>query len=138
INNNDEEAMKRIINYPLRGIGDSSVDKIILAANENDKSLWYVMEHLGEFNTGLNNGVQSKISDFVTMIKSFSVQLKNENAFDLGNRIAKSSGILAELYNDKSPEGISRHENISELLNGLKEFSENPNAAFIDIPDLTP
>ena len=125
INNNDEESLKRIINYPARGIGDTTVDRIIVAANDHNISLWKVIEHINDFEIGLNAGAKSKIDDFKIMIQSFSAELKTKNGFDLGQHIAVHSGILRDLYADKSPEGVSRHENIQELLNGLKEFSES-------------
>jgi DNA helicase-2/ATP-dependent DNA helicase PcrA len=125
INNNDEEALKRIINYPARGIGDTTIEKIIIAANDHNISLWKVVENINEFEIGLNAGAKNKVDDFATMIKSFSAMLKTQNAYDLGQHIAVHSGILRDLYADKSPEGVSRHENIQELLNGLKEFSES-------------
>ena len=131
INNNDEESLKRIINYPARGIGDTTIDKIIVAANDHNISLWTVIENINEFNIGLNAGAKTKVDEFATMIKSFSAMLLYQNAYDLGNHIAVHSGILRDLYADKSPEGVSRHENIQELLNGLKEFSESE----IDIKD---
>ncbi len=125
INPNDEESLKRVINYPARGIGDTTIQKIILASADHDVSPWTVIENLGDFNLGLNTGTQNKISDFVTMIQSFSVMVNAQNAYDLGMNIANSCGLLRELYTDKSPEGVSRYENVQELLNGLKEFSEN-------------
>ena len=124
INNNDEEALKRIINYPARGIGDTTLDKIIVAANDHNISLWKVIENINEFDIGLNAGAKTKVDEFASMIKSFSAQLKTQNAYDLGQHIAIHSGILKDLYADKSPEGVSRHENIQELLNGMKEFTE--------------
>ncbi len=124
INNNDEEALKRIINYPARGIGDTTLEKIIIAANDHDVSLWKVIDNINEFEIGLNAGAKNKVDEFTTMIKSFSAQLKTQNAYDIGQHIAIHSGILRDLYADKSPEGVSRHENIQELLNGLKEFTE--------------
>ena len=127
VNPNDEEALKRIINYPARGIGKTSMDKIGITAVNNDTSIWNVITHLNQFNTGINAGAQTKIGGFLEMMKSFNAQLKSKNAFDLGNEIASTSGILKDLYSDKTPEGISRYENIQELLNGLKEFTETDN-----------
>ncbi|MGQ0827458.1 MAG: ATP-dependent helicase [Bacteroidota bacterium] len=124
INNNDEESLKRIINYPTRGIGDTTMDKIIVAANDHNISLWKVIENINEFEIGLNTGAKTKIDEFASMIKSFSAMLNTHTAYDLGQHIAVHSGILRDLYADKSPEGVSRHENIQELLNGLKEFTE--------------
>ena len=125
INNNDEESLKRIINYPARGIGDTTVDRIIVAANDHNISLWKVIENINEFNIGLNSGANAKVDEFAAMIKSFSAMLYYQNAFDLANHIAVHCGILRDLYADKSPEGVSRHENIQELLNGIKEFSDS-------------
>ncbi|MFH1321464.1 MAG: UvrD-helicase domain-containing protein [Bacteroidota bacterium] len=126
INNNDEEALKRIINYPARGIGKRTLDRIIVTANETDNSLWYIIENLNQFNPGIGTNVHDKISEFVTMIKGFSTQIKTKNAYELGSHIASSSGILKDLYDNKTFEGLSRYENTQELLNGLKEFSEKP------------
>ena len=125
INNNDEEALKRVINYPARGIGDTTVDRIIVAANDHNISLWKVIENINEFDIGLNSGAKTKVDEFAAMIKSFSAMLKTQNAYDLAQYIAIHSGILRDLYADKSPEGVSRHENIQELLNGIKEFTES-------------
>ena len=127
VNPNDEEALKRIINYPARGIGKTTMDKIAITANNNQKSIWEIITHLNQYNIGINAGAQTKIGGFVEMIRSFTTQLNTKNAFDLGNDIASTTGILKELYSDKTPEGISRYENIQELLNGLKEFTETEN-----------
>jgi DNA helicase-2/ATP-dependent DNA helicase PcrA len=135
INNHDEEALKRVINYPARGIGDTTVDKIIVAANDHNISLWKVIENIHEFDIGLNSGSKTKVDEFASMIKSFSAMLKTQNAYDLGQHIAVHSGILKDLYADKSPEGVSRHENIQELLNGLKEFTDDFTPPVTD-PDL--
>ncbi|MCB0401860.1 MAG: UvrD-helicase domain-containing protein [Flavobacteriales bacterium] len=133
INPNDEEAIKRVINYPARGIGKTSLDKITIAANTHQKSIWEIITHLHQINVGLNAGAISKIQGFVSMIQSFASQLINRNAYDLGNEIASTSGILKELYSDRTPEGISRYENIQELLNGLKEFTETDNELEEDV-----
>ncbi|MEO6902387.1 MAG: UvrD-helicase domain-containing protein [Bacteroidia bacterium] len=125
INNNDEESLKRIINYPARGIGDTTLDRIIVAANDHNISLFKVIENINEFDIGLNAGAKTKVDEFAAMIKSFSAMLSTHSAYDLGQHIGIHSGILRDLYADKSPEGVSRHENIQELLNGLKEFTES-------------
>jgi DNA helicase-2/ATP-dependent DNA helicase PcrA len=134
INNHDEESLKRVINYPARGIGDTSISKILLAANDNDTSTWNVLDNMHLFNIGINSGTAQKIYDFVTLIKSFSAMLGSTNAFDLAEHITQHSGVLKDLYNDKTPEGVSRYENIQELLNGIREFSEKGNEA-IDLPE---
>lgn len=133
INNNDEESLKRIINYPARGIGDTTLDRIIVASNDHNISLWKVIENINEFDVGLNAGAKAKVEEFSMMIKSFSAMLKTHSAYDLGQYIAVHSGILRDLYADKTPEGVARHENIQELLNGLKEFTEDTEINLVDI-----
>jgi len=128
INPKDEEAFKRIINYPARGIGKTSLEKITVIANQNDVSAWDVIGNQHFLSQHINAGTLKKVSDFSTMIKSFSVELQTADAYDLATRIATSSGILKELYADRSPEGVSRYENIQELLNAIKDFA-------MDTPD---
>ncbi|MCF8447430.1 MAG: UvrD-helicase domain-containing protein, partial [Bacteroidia bacterium] len=118
LNPNDEEALKRIINYPTRGIGKTSLEKIAIVADQHKVSMWQVMEQIGQI--GFKN--MAAVEDFVTMIKSFRVMLEN-NAYEVAMHIAKSSGVLKSLYEDKTVEGIARYENTEELLNGIKEFS---------------
>lgn len=126
INNSDDESLKRIINYPARGIGQATVDKISVAAAEHNISMWTVVSNLKDFNLGLNSGITSKISDFVALIKNYSLTLPYKDAYELANYIAVNTGIVKELYQDKTPEGVSRYENIQELLNGIKDFVEQP------------
>lgn len=126
INNHDDESLRRIINYPARGIGQTTVDKITVAAAEHDVSMWTVISNLKDFGLGINSGIASKISDFVTMIKSYNLLLPHKDAYELGNHVAVNSGVVKELYSDKTPEGVSRYENIQELLNGIKDFVEQP------------
>ncbi|MDP2387030.1 MAG: 3'-5' exonuclease [Bacteroidota bacterium] len=124
INQNDDESLKRIINYPTRGIGNTTIEKLDLTAAEHNISIFTVCENLKDFGLGINTGTANKINDFVTMIKLFSLQLHLKDAFELGNSIAANTGLLKDLYTDKTPEGLSRYENIQELLNGLKDFVE--------------
>ncbi|MBK5284532.1 MAG: ATP-binding domain-containing protein, partial [Bacteroidia bacterium] len=125
LNNNDEEALKRIINVPARGIGKSTVDKLVVTAADADASVWDVMsqpdKHSGVLQ--LNSGIRQKLNDFMTLIRSHSVKVSELNAYDLASGIASSSGILKEFYEDKTPEGMNRYENIQELLNAIKEFT---------------
>lgn len=126
INQKDEEALKRIINYPARGIGKTTQESIVVAADQHGKSLWEIIEEPHRYALNMNSGTLAKINAFVTMIKSFSVQVKTKNAYDLAKLIAYSSGVMKDLNEDKTPEGISRYENIEELLNAIKEFSDKP------------
>lgn len=125
INPNDEEALKRVINYPARGIGKTSLDRISLRSNELEKSMWDIMSSplINEIN--INSGAKNKIGDFVGMIRNFQLQQKTKNAYELMEEIAKTSTLLKDLFADKTPEGISRYDNIQELLNGVKEFVES-------------
>ena len=124
-NPNDEEALKRVINYPKRGIGDSSIAKIIVAANHYAVSMWDIIARPKEFPTDLPSGTLNKIGGFVSLIESYQIQLDKIDAHELAQTISRSSGILKELYDDKSPEGVSRYENIQALLAGIKEFTES-------------
>jgi DNA helicase II / ATP-dependent DNA helicase PcrA len=127
-NHKDEEAIKRIINYPKRGIGKTTIESINVTANTEGVSMWDVTENPEKYNLKINSGAKSKLSAFTTMLKSFESNLFKMDAHDLAKEIAQSTGILKELYNDKSPEGVSRYENIQELLAGMKEFSLSASA----------
>lgn len=124
INSKDDESLKRIINYPARGIGQSTVDKISVAASEHDISMFTVLTNLRDFNLGINAGIAAKISEFVAQIKVYSSMVPFKDAFEMANHIAVHTGLVRELYSDKTPEGVSRYENIQELLNGIKDFVE--------------
>ena len=123
----DEEALRRIINYPKRGIGNSSIDRMTLAASEQEKTLWRIVENINFENTGLNAGSTAKVDNFAVLIKSFQLMVKEKDAFEVATYIAKQSGILREMQIDKTPEGISRYENLQELLNGINEFVNQEN-----------
>jgi DNA helicase-2/ATP-dependent DNA helicase PcrA len=124
INPHDEEALRRVINYPKREIGDTSFEKIIVAASDNDVSVWTAMENIVEFDLGIQTRTREKISEFTTLIKSFAAMLPTHNAYQIGDYIATTSGIMKELFQDRTPEGVNRMENVQELLNGLRDFSE--------------
>jgi len=120
-NPNDEEAIKRVINYPRRGIGDTTLDRIRIAADQRQITLWEVISNPTAHLDGRSAGA---VGAFAAMIQGFQVEAKNHPAYDAAMHIAQHSGILKDLYADKSVEGLSRYENIQELLNGIKEFSE--------------
>jgi DNA helicase-2/ATP-dependent DNA helicase PcrA len=124
VNPRDEEALKRIINYPVRGIGKTSIDRAILEANRNNISMWQVLESAPMF--GFKAGTLQSIEEFVLMIKSFHSMLPNKNAYDIAFHIGKQTSFVKELFNDKSTEGVQRYENVQELLNSIKEFTETP------------
>jgi DNA helicase-2/ATP-dependent DNA helicase PcrA len=124
INPKDEEALKRVINFPARGIGQTTIDKLIVAANHYGRSIYEVMEHLEKLNLSINAGTKRKLQDFVTMIKSFQIMNEGSDAFTLAEHVAKKTGLLLEFKKDGTPEGIARMENIEELLNGIKDFVE--------------
>ncbi len=123
INTNDEQSFRRIINYPKRGIGGSSVDKIIVAANDHGIPIWEVLENINSF---LPGRAANAITDFVALIKRFKVEIQNKDAFEAATEIAKRSGLLRDLYEDKTIEGLNRYENVQELLNAVKEFVDDP------------
>jgi len=124
VNPKDEEALKRVINFPARGIGQTTIDKLIVAANHYGRSIYEVMEHLEKLNLSINAGTKRKLQDFVTMIKSFQIMNEGSDAFTLAEHVAKKTGLLLEFKKDGTPEGIARMENIEELLNGIKDFVE--------------
>lgn len=122
----DNEALKRIINYPARGIGQVTLSKLETAAVNAETSIWKIIGSLpGENFANLNKGTVAKVLNFKELILEFSRIATEFDAWEASRTIAKKTGILKELYNDKSPEGLSRHENIQELLNGIQEFSLN-------------
>jgi DNA helicase-2/ATP-dependent DNA helicase PcrA len=125
VNHHDEESLMRVINYPARGIGKTTIEKLQVAAGENQSSVWDIISNLNNFSIGINAGTSTRINDFVTMVKSYRTMHDTKSAFDIGEHISASTGMLKELYSDKSPEGVSRYDNIQEVLNGLKEYTEN-------------
>ncbi len=124
VNNYDEESLLRVINYPARGIGQTSLDRVRVAAADNDIAVWTVLENLPSFGLGITSGTTQRIGEFVMMIKRFSSMLATMNAYDLAKQIIYNSGIITLLRNDDDPDNPNRIENIEELLNGVKEFCE--------------
>jgi DNA helicase-2/ATP-dependent DNA helicase PcrA len=123
-NTKDEEALKRIINYPVRGIGKTTVEKCLVLAGENNITFFEVLEKAKGF--GFKAGTLTAIEEFVTMIKYFQNQLTKHNASDVAVQVGKHTNIVKELFNDKSTEGLARYENVQELLNSIKEWTESP------------
>ncbi|NVO85036.1 ATP-dependent helicase [Hymenobacter terrestris] len=123
VNPNDEQALRRVINYPKRGIGDTTLAKLINAAEEANHTIWEVVSNADKF---LPTRTANPIVDFSEKIKAYTTVAAKEDAFEAAKFIAKNSGMIEELYADKSIEGLSRYENIQELLNGIKAFVEDP------------
>jgi DNA helicase-2/ATP-dependent DNA helicase PcrA len=124
INPKDEEALIRVINYPARGIGNTTIEKLTVTANHYKRSIFEVMENIDKIDLKINSGTKQKLEDFVMMIKSFQVINESQDAFFLADHVAKKTGLLQELKKDATPEGIARLENIEELLNGIKDFTD--------------
>ena len=122
VNPNDEEAFKRIINYPARGIGSTTVGKIIEAANQHTTSLWNVLNEPISFGLNFNKGTTGKLQNFRELINGFIRMSSQNNAYETGTEIIRQSGIIADICQDNSPENLSRKENIEELANGLSDF----------------
>ncbi len=123
VNTRDEEALRRIINYPVRGIGKTSVEKIVIIANEQNITFWEVLTRAATF--GFKAGTLEALQNFVTMIKYFQSMLAEKNAYDVAVQVGKHTNFVKELFNDKSTEGLARYENIQELLNSIKEFVDD-------------
>ncbi|TDH20637.1 ATP-dependent DNA helicase [Segetibacter sp. 3557_3] len=124
VNPNDEEALKRIVNYPIRGIGKTTIEKSVTIANDKKISMWQVLESAGQ--NGFKGATLEAIGNFVVMIKYFQSLLTDKNAYDVAVQVGKHTNIVKELFNDKTTEGLARYENIQELLNSIKEWTESP------------
>ena len=124
-NPNDEEALKRIINYPARGIGDTTVSKLIECAQIHNVSVWEVLSDMLKYNLQVNGGTANKLAQFRSMISVFSEQVNTQNAYDLVNSIVKVTGVISDTYVDRSPENLSKQENVQELLKAIHEFCDN-------------
>ncbi|HLK30729.1 MAG TPA: UvrD-helicase domain-containing protein [Puia sp.] len=130
-NPKDEESLKRIINFPARGIGKTTIDKAVLFANEKNISMWEVLENAAKF--GYKAGTLEAIENFVVMIKSFASMLQTKNAHEVAMHVGKQTNIVKELFNDKTNEGLARYENIQELLNSIKQWvDDSQNRNLID------
>ncbi|MBQ9638978.1 MAG: UvrD-helicase domain-containing protein [Bacteroidales bacterium] len=142
INNHDDESLLRIINYPPRGIGQTTIDRIRLAAADNDISVWTVLENLPSFGLGISGSIMQKIEAFTTRIKMFSALVPDTDAYHLARQVVNASGILIALRDDDDPDNPNRIENIEELLNGIQEFCEDEDLITPDMlsdePDTAP
>jgi DNA helicase-2/ATP-dependent DNA helicase PcrA len=124
VNSKDEEALKRVINYPARGIGATTMDKLIVAAKQYDRTLFEVIDNIDRLDIGINSATKTKLKNFATMIKSFQALDETQNVFELTEYVLKKSALITELKKDGTQEGISRIENMEELLNGMRDFVE--------------
>jgi DNA helicase II / ATP-dependent DNA helicase PcrA len=124
VNTRDEEALKRVINYPVRGIGKTTIEKCLVIANDLNITFYNVLERAGEF--GFKAGTLESIQNFVMMIRYFQTLLTDKNAYDVAVQVGKNTSLVKELFNDKTTEGLARYENVQELLNSIKEWTESP------------
>jgi len=124
LNPADEEALKRIINYPARGIGQTTLDRLVVAANHYQKTIFQVLQNIDKVDININGGTKTKLKNFVTLIESYQVMNQTASAFELTEHVVKSSGLMREFNKDGTPEGVTRIENVEELLNGIKDFVE--------------
>jgi len=122
INLNDEEALKRIINYPARGIGQTTIDKLTIAANHYKKSIFEILKHLDKIDLKINVGTKNKLQDFVNMILRLQIESQTKNAFDIADVVVKQVRLIKDLEKEGTPEAVSKVENVQELLNGIKDF----------------
>lgn len=124
VNPADEEALVRIINFPPRGIGQTTIDRLVVAANGYNRSIFEVLKNIDKVEININSGTKNKLLDFVTLIESYQVMNQTADVFELAEYVTRTSGLINEFKKDGTPEGITRLENIEELLNGMKDFVE--------------
>jgi DNA helicase-2/ATP-dependent DNA helicase PcrA len=136
-NKNDEEALKRIINYPVRGIGETTINKLLHCAQLHQVSAWDVLSDSLKYNLDINAGTAKKLAQFRDMINIFGEQINILNAYDLVNSIIKTTGVISDTFTDRSQENISRQENVQELLKAIHEFCESKQAEGIQTPSLS-
>ena len=122
INPNDEEALKRVINYPARGIGQTTIDKLTIAANHYKKSIFEVIQTLPLLDVNVNASTKTKLENFANMIQRFQIEAQTKNAFEVADLVVKQTQLVKDLQKDGTPEGVSKVENVQELLNGIKDF----------------
>ena len=124
-NPDDDEALKRIVNYPARGIGATTLNKLFEAAHANNVSVWTVLESPSSYGVQINRGTQTKLEAFYNLVNGFIFLSREKDAYELGDKIIKESGISAALSADTTPEGVARFDNVGEFVSGLKEFVDS-------------
>src|SRR5690606_14578791 len=124
VNPADEEALVRIINFPPRGIGQTTIDRLVVAANGYNRSIFEVIKNIDKVEININSGTKNKLQDFMTLIESYQVLNQTADVFELADYVTRTSGLINEFKKDGTPEGVTRMENIEELLNGMKDFVE--------------
>ncbi len=127
INSKDEEALKRVINYPARGIGQTTIDRLALAAKEYNKTIFEILLNINQIDIKINTGTKRKLEEFVNMIRVFQIESQSKNAFEVAEIVVKQTRLIKDIESDGTPEAISRVENVQELLNGIKDFIEVQN-----------
>ena len=124
VNPKDEESLKRVINFPQRGIGQATLDKLIIGAKNNGISIFETVQNAHKLNLSINAGTLKKLESFANLILSLQIENQNSNAFEISDKVTKKCGLVLELKKDGTPEGVSKIENIEELLNGIRDFVE--------------
>jgi DNA helicase-2/ATP-dependent DNA helicase PcrA len=122
INPNDEEALKRIINYPARGIGATTIDKLTIAANHYKKSIFDIIKYIDKIDLKINSGTKNKLQNFMNMMLRLQIESQTKNAFEIAEIVVKQAQLIKDLEKDGTPEAVSKVENVQELLNGIKDF----------------
>ncbi|PQJ78413.1 ATP-dependent helicase [Polaribacter porphyrae] len=122
INQNDEEALKRIINYPARGIGATTIDRLTIAANHYKKSIFEIIKYIDKIDIKINSGTKNKLQNFMNMILRLQIESQTKNAFEIAETVVKQTRLIKDLEKDGTPETVSKVENVQELLNGIKDF----------------
>jgi DNA helicase-2/ATP-dependent DNA helicase PcrA len=124
INPKDEEALKRVINYPARGIGQTTIDRLVIAANEHNISIFELLFQLDSLSININSGIKTKLINFRDMIRSFQIEAQSKNAFEMADLVIKKTRLIRDIESEGTPEAVSRVENVQELMNGIKDFIE--------------